>query len=56
MVLLSGEPGIGKSRVTQELRERVRALRELGFNEFSVHITNGQEHMLEEWSDLLEGV
>ena len=40
----------------QELRERVRALRELGFNEFSVHITNGQEHMLEEWSDLLEGV
>jgi hypothetical protein len=34
----------------------VRALLDLGFNEFSVHITNGQEHMLEEWSDLLEGV
>lgn len=39
-----------------ELQERVRALRDIGFNEFSVHITNGQEHMLEEWSDLLEGV
>ena len=39
-----------------ELQERIPAFRDLGFNEFSVHITNGQEHMLEEWADLLEGV
>ena len=39
-----------------ELQDRVRALADLGFNEFSVHITNGQEQMLEEWADLLEGV
>ena len=40
----------------EELQDRVRALRDLGFNEFSVHITNGQEQMLEEWAELLDGV
>ena len=37
-------------------RERVRALRDAGFNQFSAHIRYGQDQMVEEWADLLETV
>lgn len=40
----------------RELQERVGALRDLGFNEFSAHVTNNQPQMVEEWADLLQGV
>ena len=37
-------------------RDRVRALRDAGYSQFSAHIRYGQDQMVEEWADLLETV
>ena len=39
-----------------ELRERIRALRDAGFSQFSAHIRYGHDHTVEEWADMLAGV
>jgi 5,10-methylenetetrahydromethanopterin reductase len=39
-----------------DLRERLRALRDAGFDHFSITIRNGFPEMLEEWIDVFEGV
>ena len=39
-----------------ELHERLRALRDAGYDHFSIHIRHGHPEMLEEWADVLEGV
>ncbi|MFM9882961.1 MAG: LLM class flavin-dependent oxidoreductase [Burkholderiales bacterium] len=35
-----------------ELRDRIRALRDAGYNHLAVHIRHGQPQMLEEWADV----
>ena len=39
-----------------ELREKIRALEEAGFTQFSCHIRFGHEETLEEWADVIEGL
>ncbi|HJO68519.1 MAG TPA: LLM class flavin-dependent oxidoreductase [Rhodospirillales bacterium] len=39
-----------------ELRERIRALGDAGFNQISFHIRYGQDQTVEEWADLVAGV
>jgi hypothetical protein len=39
-----------------DLRDRIRALRDAGFRQFTTHVRFGQEQMLEEWSDVFAGV
>jgi 5,10-methylenetetrahydromethanopterin reductase len=39
-----------------ELRERLRELRTLGYNHFSIHIRHGHPEMLEEWADVFAAV
>ena len=39
-----------------ELRERIRELRDAGYNHFAVHIRHGHPAMLEEWMGVLAGV
>ena len=39
-----------------DLRERLRSLRDGGYNHFSITIRNGHPQMLEEWIDVFEGV
>jgi len=40
----------------QALRQRIRALRDAGFKQFSSHIRYGQPRMLEAWAEVLAGV
>ncbi len=35
-----------------ELRDRIRALRDAGYNHLAVHIRHGQPQMLEDWADV----
>jgi len=39
-----------------ELRERLRALEQAGYTDFSIHIRHGHPGMLEEWADVFAGV
>lgn len=39
-----------------ELREKIRALEEAGFTQFSCHIRFGHEETLDEWADVIEGL
>lgn len=39
-----------------ELQERLRALRDYGYDHFSIHIRHGHPEMLEEWVEVFEGV
>jgi 5,10-methylenetetrahydromethanopterin reductase len=41
---------------SEELRERLRGLREAGFTQISIQIRNSQPQMLEEWAELFAGV
>lgn len=41
---------------SDEQRERIRALRDAGYSQFSAHIRYGQNQMVEEWADLLATV
>jgi 5,10-methylenetetrahydromethanopterin reductase len=41
---------------TPALRDRIRELREAGYNHFSIHIRHGHPEMLEEWAEVFEGV
>ena len=36
--------------------EKIRALEEAGFTQFSCHIRFGHEETLEEWADVIEGL
>ena len=39
-----------------ELRERIHELSDAGYSQISFHISYGQDHTLEEWADLVEGI
>lgn len=39
-----------------ELRDRIRALRDAGYNHLAVHIRHGQPQMLEDWADVFATV
>lgn len=39
-----------------ELRDRIRAMRDAGYTEFTIQIVNGQEQALDEWAEIIAGV
>jgi len=39
-----------------ELQERLRAFRDMGYNNFAIHIREGHPEMLEDFADVFEGV
>lgn len=39
-----------------DLRQRIRALRDAGFKQFTTHVRYGQPEMLEDWARVVEGV
>ena len=44
------------SGTKEELRERIRALGDMGYTPFSTHIRPGLPETIESWADVIEGV
>ena len=49
-------PGMTVSRTAPELRDRMRRLREAGYDEVVVQMTPGSEAMIEDWARVFESV
>jgi len=39
-----------------ELRARIRTLRDAGYRQFSTHVRYGQPTMLDDWAEVIAGV
>jgi 5,10-methylenetetrahydromethanopterin reductase len=39
-----------------ELRERIRALRHVDYRQLTIQLVPGQEHALDDWARIIEGV
>ena len=39
-----------------ELRERIRALRDAGYRQWTIQIVEGQEDAIDDWAELVAGV
>jgi 5,10-methylenetetrahydromethanopterin reductase len=56
--LIGGEliKALSFTATAPELRERIHELSDAGYSQISFHIRYGQDHTVEEWADLVEGV
>ena len=44
------------SGMPDDIRERIRALEQMGYTQFSVHVRTVLPEMIEDWADVIEGV